>query len=92
MDARSSHGLCPVTSDASSVPAQQCFRGDEPTGAFRAGERGSDRAEQSPVVIAEGGSCGLATKTVSWWRNMMISRSLERSERTASRARAAMRQ
>jgi hypothetical protein len=29
--------------------------------------------------------------TVSWWRNTMISRSLKRPARTASRTRAAMR-
>jgi hypothetical protein len=57
---RSSRGLCPVTSDAPSVPAQQCFRCDDPTASFGAGERGCDHAEQSPVLIAEGGSCGLA--------------------------------
>ena len=34
----------------------------------------------------------LAVKTVSWWRNTMISRSLDRPERTASQANAAMNQ
>ena len=57
---RSSRGMCPVTSDAASVPAQQCFGCDDPTRSFGAGERGSDRAEQGSVGVVECGSVDLA--------------------------------
>ena len=69
--------------DAAPVLTQQRVGGDQPPGSARSRERGRNRSEQGPVAVGELGSVDLSA---SWWRNTMISRSLERPERTVSRA------
>ena len=54
--------LCPVSGDASAMPAQQSFRGDDPTDSAGVGERGTDRSEQGPIIIVDSGSIDLATQ------------------------------
>ena len=51
------------------------------------GERGSDCAEQGPVVVDERRSCDLVCRTAFWWRRTMGTRSLERPDLAARRAR-----
>ncbi len=46
-------GLRPVAGDASAVPSQQGFGGDDPADAARAGERGCDGPEQGPIIVAD---------------------------------------
>jgi len=55
-------GLCPVSCDASAVPAEQGVGCDDPAFAQAAGERGCDCAEQGPVVIGEFGAVDLAAQ------------------------------
>jgi len=58
----SSVGLCPVASNASSVPTQECVWGDEPAVSSWPRERGSDDAEQDPVVIVNRGTVVLSAE------------------------------
>ena len=65
--------------------------GDDPALAEPAGECCGNRGEQSPIIIVHRGPVDLAAEYLNRLRRTMISRSLERPDRTATRARAASR-
>ncbi len=81
--------LCPVSGDAPPVPAEQCLERHDPALAASAGERRGHCAEQGSVLVVDVARSLWRRNTASWWRRTMISRSLERPERTARRANAA---
>ncbi len=58
----SSVGLGPVASDSPAMPSEEGVGGDEPAGSTKPGERGCDRAQQRPVIVAECGPVDLAAQ------------------------------
>ena len=86
-----SRGMGPVFGDASAVPSQEGVGCDDPALASCAG---SAAAMAPSSVRSSSLMAGLSIcrrRIESWWRSTMISRSLERPERTASLVRLAMR-
>jgi hypothetical protein len=51
-----------VAGDAPSLPAQKGVGGDDPARSSWAGERGGDRAQDGPVVIADCGPVDLSAE------------------------------
>jgi hypothetical protein len=87
----SSGGMGPVFGYVSLVPSEVGVGCDDPACSVWAGSAAAIAPSRVWSSSLTTGWLVWRRKTVSWWRSTMISRSLERPERTARRARMAMR-